>query len=55
MTMGAPQRCVTAWSAKASYIGFARTARRQTWVPATIDSDQGKHQPLQWNMGSVHR
>src|SRR5918997_6946094 len=55
MTMGAPHRCVTPWSAMASYMGFARTARRQTWVPATIDKDHGKHQPLQWNMGSVHR
>ena len=55
MTKGAPERCVTLWSAMASYIGFARTERRQTWVPATIDSDQGKHQPLQWNIGSVQR
>ena len=31
----------------ASYMGFARTARRQTWVPDTTESDQGKHQPLQ--------
>ena len=36
-------------------IGLARTARRQTCVPATTDIDQGKHQPLQWNIGNVHR
>ncbi len=39
----------------ASYIAVARTARRQTCVPATIDTVHGKHQPLQWNIGSVHR
>jgi hypothetical protein len=55
MTIGAPHRWVTPWSAMASYMGLARTARRHTWVPATIESDQGKHQPLQWNMGSVQR
>ncbi len=37
MTIGAPHRWVTPWSASASYIGFWRTARRQTWVPATTD------------------
>ena len=55
MTIGAPERCVTPWSAMASYIALARTQRRQTCVPATTDSDHGKHQPLQWNIGSVHR
>ena len=28
-------------------IGAARTARKQTCVPATIDNVQVKHQPLQ--------
>src|SRR6478609_1341367 len=55
MTTGAPQRCVTPWSASASHTAFWRTARRQTCVPAITDNDQVKHQPLQWNMGSVHR
>src|SRR5205085_7761126 len=55
ITIGAPHRWVTLWSAMASYIAGARTQRRQTCVPATTDSDHGKHQPLQWNMGSVHR
>ena len=55
ITIGAPHRCVTLWLAMASKIGAARTARRHTCVPATTDSVQGKHQPLQWNIGSVHR
>ena len=55
MTIGAPHRWVTPWSAMASYIAFARTQRRQTWVPATTPRVQGKHQPLQWNIGSVQR
>ena len=41
--------------AMASYIAGARTCRRQTCVPATTESDQVKHQPLQWNIGSVQR
>ncbi len=55
ITIGAPHRCVTLWLAIASYIAGARTARRQTCVPATTEIDHGKHQPLQWNIGSVHR
>jgi hypothetical protein len=35
--------------------GFERTQRSVTWVPPTTDSDHGKHQPLQWNIGNVHR
>ena len=55
ITIGAPHRCVTLCVAIASYIAAARTARRQTCVPATTEIDHGKHQPLQWNIGSVHR
>ena len=55
MTIGAPQRCVTPWSAMASYIALARTHLRHTCVPAMAEIDQGKHQPLQWNIGSVQR
>jgi hypothetical protein len=55
ITMGAPHIWVTPWSASASYIALARTWRRQTWVPAASEIVQGKHQPLQWNIGSVHR
>ena len=47
MTIGAPHKWVTPWSAMASYIAFGRTARRQTWVPATAEIDHGKHHPLQ--------
>ena len=43
------------FSAIRSYIVLARTCRRQTWMPAFTLIDQGKHQPLQWNIGSVQR
>ena len=33
----------------------AVTLRRQMLVPARAAKVQGKHQPLQWNMGSVQR
>src|ERR1044072_5853932 len=55
ITIGAPHRCVTLWFAIASNIAGARTARRHTCVPATAENDHGKHQPLQWNIGSVQR
>src|SRR4029078_1289777 len=55
ITIGAPHRCVTLWLAIGSYMAPARTARRQTCVPAATEIDHGKHQPLQWNIGSVHR
>ncbi len=55
MTMGAPQRCVTLCSASASQISFERTQRSVTCVPPTTEIDHGKHQPLQWNIGSVQR
>ena len=55
ITIGAPQRCVTLCAAMASYMAGARTCRRHTWVPATTEMVHGKHQPLQWNIGSVHR
>ena len=29
--------------------------RQERWVPATTEIAQGKHQPLQWNIGSVQR
>src|SRR6516165_7309690 len=55
ITIGAPHRCVTLCATMASYIAGARTARKQIWVPATTDRVQVKHQPLQWNIGSVQR
>ncbi len=39
----------------ASKIAAASTRRRQTLVPAIAATVHGKHQPLQWNIGSVHR
>ena len=36
-------------------IAAASTRRRQTCVPASAVTVHGKHQPLQWNIGSVHR
>ena len=33
----------------------ASTLRRQMLVPALAAMVHGKHQPLQWNIGSVHR
>ena len=55
MMIGAPHIWLTSWSASASKIGLAAGRRRQTEVPATSASVQGKHQPLQWNIGSVQR
>src|SRR5574343_1302848 len=54
-TMGAPQWWVTLWARMASKMAFGSTRRRQTLTPARAATVQGKHQPLQWNMGSVHR
>ena len=53
--MGAPQKWDTLCSAIARKIAPASTLRRQTWVPPWALTAQVKHQPLQWNMGSVHR
>ena len=55
MMIGAPHRWVTPSSSRARRIAAASTRRRQTWVPACAVIVHGKHQPLQWNIGSVHR
>ena len=55
MTTGAPQRWVTFSLAMRSNMVAARTCRKQTCTPPASTMDQGKHQPLQWNMGRVHR
>ncbi len=55
MTIGAPQRCVTPWRSMASRIAAASTRRRHTFVPPSSATVHGKHQPLQWNIGSVQR
>ena len=38
-----------------SKIFAGSTLRRQTLMPADAATVHGKHQPLQWNIGSVHR
>jgi len=53
--MGAPHRWVTWCSRISGKISVGSTRRRQTLVPACSAIVQGKHQPLQWNIGSVHR
>ena len=55
MMMGAPQKCVTPSVSIAFRMALASVLRRQTWVPASAVMVQGKHQPLQWNIGSVQR
>ena len=54
-TMGAPQRCVTRCSRIRSNTNAGATLRRHTLAPACSAMVQGKHHPLQWNMGSVHK
>ena len=54
-TVGAPHIWVTPCSTIIGKISAGSTLRRQTCVPPIAVTDQGKHQPLQWNIGSVHR
>ncbi len=54
-TVGAPHMCVTPCSTMRSNTCWGSTARRQTCVPPIAVTDHGKHQPLQWNIGSVQR
>ena len=54
-TVGAPFRWVTRCSRISRQITSPRTSRRQTWVPPIAVTAHGVHQPLQWNIGSVHR
>src|SRR5690242_2523439 len=54
-TVGAAHRWVTEWSAMAFHTAPASTLSRQTCVAPAAVTAQVKHQPLQWNMGSVHR
>ena len=54
-TVGAPLRWVTPSVSISCQIASPRTSRRHTWVPPTATSAQAVHQPLQWNIGSVHR
>ena len=54
-TVGAALRWVTPCSRTCCQIASPRTSRRHTCVPPMAVSAQGVHQPLQWNIGSVHR
>src|SRR5215207_6411847 len=55
MTVGAAQACVTPseWSARHTTAGS--TAGRQTWRAPVAVTAHAYAQPLQWNIGSVHR
>ena len=55
MMIGAPHRWVTPSVSNACRMEAASARRRHTWVPACAVTVHGKHQPLQWNIGSVHR
>ena len=54
-TVGALQQWVTPSRSKSSQIAPGSTERTQTCVPAAAVTAQVKHQPLQWNIGSVQR
>ena len=54
-TTGAPAIRVMFSSSMSRQASVPRTARRHTCVPDTAVSAQVVHQPLQWNIGSVHR
>ena len=54
-TVGAPPMCVTPCRATASKMAAELTLRRHTLVPPCAATPQTRHQPLQWNMGTVHR
>ena len=54
-TVGAALKWVIPSARSSRQISAVSTARRQTWVPPAAVTAQVKHQPLQWNIGSVHR
>ncbi len=54
-TAGAPLRCVTPCSSIRRQMSSPRTWRMHTWVPPAATIAHGWHQPLQWNIGRVHR
>src|SRR5258705_296819 len=54
-TVGAPLKWVTPSLSSSAQMRAGSTFRRQTWRPPTAVTAQVKHQPLQWNMGSVQR
>ena len=54
-TVGAALKWVIPSVRSRRQISAVSMARRQTWVPPAAVTAQVKHQPLQWNIGSVHR
>ena len=54
-TVGAALRWVTPSASISRQISSPRTARRHTWRPVIAVTAQVVHQPLQWNIGRVHR
>ena len=54
-TVGAPHMWSMPSLSISDHIASPRTARRQTCVPAAAVTAQVVHQPLQWNIGSVHK
>ena len=54
-TVGAALKWVIPSSRSSRQISAVSMARRHTWVPPAAVTAQVKHQPLQWNIGSVHR
>ena len=54
-TVGAPLKWVTPSLPSSAQMRAGSTLRRQTCRPPTAVTAQVKHQPLQWNMGSVQR
>ena len=53
--IGAPHRWVTRSRSISATIASTRTERRHTLVPPISAIVHAKHQPLQWNIGSVHK
>ncbi|HTD33142.1 MAG TPA: AMP-binding protein [Candidatus Elarobacter sp.] len=54
-TVGAAQKCVTPSCTIAALIPSGATRRKPTCVAPAAVTAHGKHQPLQWNIGSVQR
>src|SRR4051794_22939499 len=54
-TTGAPQKCVTPCWLMLLKMAPGSTCLRQICVPPTAVTAQMQHQPLQWNIGKVHR
>ena len=54
-TVGAAHMLVTPCLSMSLKIWEASTRRRHRWVAPTAVTPQVWHQPLQWNIGRVHR